>query len=81
MTCSTLLLLVLSAAATVVPSRPSIPHWVNAAVSAALLALAAITAAMTDPAQGFALAATYVVTVSAAVVGGSGLQLRLQQCA
>ncbi|MCZ4275201.1 hypothetical protein C5142_03935 [Rhodococcus sp. BGS-1C] len=73
MTFITLLLLVLSAAAAVVPSRQSIPHWVNAAVSAALLALAAITGAMTDPAQGFALAATYVVTVSAAVVGGSAI--------
>ena len=70
---TTLVLLALSAAASVVPSRASMPHWTTAAIAAVLLTLAAAAGANTDPAQGVALAATYVVTVLAAVVGGSAI--------
>ena len=70
---STLALLALSAAVSVIPSRSPMPHWTTAATSAILLAAAATTGAATDQARGVGLAMTYVVTVVAAVVGGSAV--------
>ena len=67
----TLILLGLSATASVFPARASVPRWAPAALSLTLLASAAAVGTTTDPARGFALAATYVVTVLAAVAGGS----------
>lgn len=79
----TLVLLALSAAASMIPSRSPTPrsptprspmrHWIASVAAAVLLASAATTGAITDPARGFGLAATYVVTVLAAVVGGSAI--------
>lgn len=71
MTVATLILLALSAAVSVAPTRIRAPHWSIAAASATLLSLSAITGALTSQAHGFALAMTYVVTVLAAVTGGS----------
>lgn len=67
----TLILLGAVAAAAAVPARAPIPQWAPAATAAILLGVAAITGAHTEPATGFALAAAYVLTVCAAVAGGS----------
>ncbi len=73
MTNLTLVLLALSAGASVIPPRSRLPHWAAPAAAAVLLAVAATTGASTNPAQGLGLAATYVVSVLAAVVGGSAI--------
>lgn len=71
MTVATLLLLAASAAISITPPGPRLPWWTTAGVSAALLGIAAITGTQPSPVHGFALAATYVVTVLAAAAGGS----------
>jgi hypothetical protein len=73
MNVATLVLLALSAAASIAPIGTRIPWWSTAVVSAALLGAAAITGAIADPAQGLMLAVTYIVTLTAAVAGGSAM--------
>ncbi|WP_072801853.1 hypothetical protein [Rhodococcoides yunnanense] len=71
MTVVTLVLLGAVSVAALVPARAPLPAWAPATATAVLLAAAAAAGAHTDRATGFALAATYVLAVLAAVTGGS----------
>lgn len=71
MTVATLLMLALSASVSLVPARAPLPQWVPASVTAASIGLAAVFGAIGAHATGFGLAVTYVVTVTAAALGGS----------
>lgn len=69
----TLILMLLSAAVSTLSVPTRLPRWASAATASTLLAIAAVTGAYSSPAHGVALAATYVVTVLAAVAGGSAI--------
>ncbi|MGA9869865.1 MAG: hypothetical protein WBQ44_01770 [Rhodococcus sp. (in: high G+C Gram-positive bacteria)] len=71
MTITTLILLALAAAASIVPVGPRTPNRLTAGATVILLGAAAVTGSFTGPAEGFGMAATYVVTTLAAILGGS----------
>ncbi|MGN5240141.1 MULTISPECIES: hypothetical protein [unclassified Rhodococcus (in: high G+C Gram-positive bacteria)] len=70
MTVTSLALLAVAAAAPALSLIPRLPVWIGAAVTAIALGSAALTAAATDPAQGFALGATLTLTTVVAITGG-----------
>lgn len=70
MTVASLVLLAVAAVAPALSLIPRLPVWIGAAVTAIALGTAALTAATTDPAQGFALGATLTLTTIVAITGG-----------